>query len=213
MGQGNMTALALLAAEELDVPVDRVDMTLGDTDLCPWDIGTFGSLSIWQFGPVLRGAAAEARAVLLELASERLGEPVGKLRTWNGEVFVEGEPSRSVAYGALVGGRRVERHLKEVRPKPVHAFAQVGRDAQRLDARAKVTGNSLRQIPEIFDLSATTIRVVKQNLFWAFFYNSLGISLAIAGILNPILAAAAMFLSSVSVSANSLRLARRCSGR
>lgn len=69
--------------------------------------------------------------------------------------------------------------------------------------------SSLRQIPEIFNLSATTIRIIKQNLFWAFFYNTLGISLAIAGVLNPILAAAAMLLSSVSVIANSLRLANR----
>ena len=53
------------------------------------------------------------------------------------------------------------------------------------------------------------IRIIKQNLFWAFFYNTLGISLAITGILNPILAAAAMLLSSVSVIANSLRLANR----
>ncbi len=73
MGQGNMTALAMLAAEELDVPLERVDMLMGDTDLCPWDGGTWGSLSVWQFGPVLRGAAAEARAILVQLAAERLG--------------------------------------------------------------------------------------------------------------------------------------------
>ena len=58
MGQGNTTSLAMLAAEELDVPLDRVDMLMGDTDLCPWDGGTGGSLSIWQFGPVLCAAAA-----------------------------------------------------------------------------------------------------------------------------------------------------------
>jgi cation transport ATPase len=50
--------------------------------------------------------------------------------------------------------------------------------------------------------------VVKQNLFWAFFYNAAGISLAILGILTPILAAAAMVLSSLSVIGNSLRLSR-----
>ena len=44
-------------------------MVLGDTDLCPWDMGTFGSLSIRQFGPVLRAAGAEARAVLLQMAA------------------------------------------------------------------------------------------------------------------------------------------------
>jgi len=62
-------------AEELDVALDRVDMILGDTDACPYDMGTFGSLNIWQFGPVLRRAAAEARAVLVQMAAERLGVP------------------------------------------------------------------------------------------------------------------------------------------
>ena len=68
---------------------------------------------------------------------------------------------------------------------------------------------SLLRILEIINLSSRTMRVVRQNLFWAFFYNSLGISLAVAGILNPIMAAVAMLLSSVSVVGNSLRLARR----
>jgi len=69
--------------------------------------------------------------------------------------------------------------------------------------------NSLAGIPEIFALSAKTIEVVHQNLFWAFFYNGVGIVLAVTGILNPILAAGAMLLSSISVVWNSLRLARR----
>jgi heavy metal translocating P-type ATPase len=83
-----------------------------------------------------------------------------------------------------------------------------GTDLAMKAAAVVLMKSSLRQIPEIFNLSETAIRVIKQNLFWAFFYNTLGISLAIAGILNPILAAAAMLLSSVSVIANSLRLAR-----
>ena len=54
LGQGAMTSLAQLVAEELDVAFDRVDMVLGDTDVCPYDMGTFGSMSMLQFGPVLR---------------------------------------------------------------------------------------------------------------------------------------------------------------
>jgi cation transport ATPase len=57
-------------------------------------------------------------------------------------------------------------------------------------------------------LAGRTVRVVRQNLFWAFFYNAAGISLAVAGVLNPILAAGAMVLSSLSVIGNSLRLGR-----
>jgi isoquinoline 1-oxidoreductase len=140
MGQGSMTALAMLAAEELDVPLDQVDMLMGDTDLCPWDMGTWGSLSIWQFGPVLRGAAAEARAVLVQLAAERLGVPAERLKVKDGVVSVQGAEARRVTYGELVQGRRIERHLKNVKPKPVTQFTLVGKDTPRKDGRQKVTG-------------------------------------------------------------------------
>ena len=140
MGQGNTTSLAMLAAEELDVPLDRVDMLMGDTDLCPWDGGTGGSLSIWQFGPVLCAAAAEARAVLLQLASERIGVPADRLEVKAGVVSAQGDPSRQVTYGDLVQGRRIERHLANVKPKPVSAHTLVGTSAPRKDAREKVTG-------------------------------------------------------------------------
>ena len=75
LGQGSKTALAQLLAEELDVAFDSVDMVMGDTDICPWDMGTFGSLSIRQFGPVLRAAGAEARAVLIQMAAEQAPGP------------------------------------------------------------------------------------------------------------------------------------------
>jgi isoquinoline 1-oxidoreductase len=71
MGQGVITSLAQMAAEELGVALASIDMVMGDTQLCPWDMGTFGSMSTRFFGPALRGAAAEARAVLVELAAER----------------------------------------------------------------------------------------------------------------------------------------------
>ena len=80
MGQGISTSLAQLLAEELDVSVDKVDMVMGDTDLCPWDMGTFGSLSVRYFGPALRAAGAEARMVLLQMSAERLQVPVERLR-------------------------------------------------------------------------------------------------------------------------------------
>jgi len=140
MGQGNMTALAMLAAEELDVPLDRVDILMGDTDLCPWDGGTGGSLSMWQFGPVLRGAGAEARAALLQLAAERLQVPADRLEVQAGVVSVKGEPARRVDYGQLVQGKRIERHLTDVKPKPFSAYTLVGKSAPRKDALAKVTG-------------------------------------------------------------------------
>jgi isoquinoline 1-oxidoreductase len=142
LGQGIMTALAVLAAEELDVALDRVDLLMGDTDLCPVDSGTGGSLSLWQFGPVLRGAAAEARGVLLELAAERLGARPADLAVADGVVSVKDHPERRVGYGELVQGRRIERHLGRVRPKDLAACRLIGHSAPRKDARDKVTGSA-----------------------------------------------------------------------
>ena len=142
MGQGNMTALAMVAAEELDVPLDRVDMLMGDTDLCPWDNGTGGSLSLWQFGPVLAGAAAEARAVLVQMAGEQLQVPVDRLEVKAGVVSVKGEPERRLGYDQLVQGKRIERHLANAQPKPVPAHTLVGTSVTRLDALASVTGTA-----------------------------------------------------------------------
>jgi len=68
---------------------------------------------------------------------------------------------------------------------------------------------SLVRVVDAFALSETTWRIVRQNLFWAFLYNGIGVTLAIAGILNPIVAACAMLLSSLSVIGNSLRLSRQ----
>ena len=68
--------------------------------------------------------------------------------------------------------------------------------------------DSLTRITRVFRLATLTLRVLKQNLFWAFFYNTAGIALAMTGVLNPILAAGAMVLSSLSVIGNSMRLGR-----
>src|SRR6185312_5552787 len=83
MGQGVMTSLPQLAAEELGVSLASVDVVMGDTGLCPFDIGTFGSLSVRTLGPVLRAAAADARAVLVQMASERLAVPVADVDVKN----------------------------------------------------------------------------------------------------------------------------------
>ena len=143
LGQGAKTSLAQLLAEELDVPLESVDMIMGDTDLCPWDMGTFGSLSVRQFGPVLRRAGAEARAALLEMAAERLQAPVDQLVVQAGVVRLSSDATKTVSYAALTGGKRIERVVKSDAPlKPVRAFTVVGQSAPRRDAIDKVTGRA-----------------------------------------------------------------------
>jgi isoquinoline 1-oxidoreductase len=94
-----------------------------------------------MFGPVLRAAVAEARAVLLELASETLGAPKDSLVVENGVVSVRGEPARRVSYGELARGQALVRTVdEEAVLKSVDEFEIMGRSPTRLDAEAKVTG-------------------------------------------------------------------------
>jgi isoquinoline 1-oxidoreductase len=142
LGQGAMTVLAQILAEELDVTYDSVDMVLGDTELCPYDMGTFGSMNVRNFGPALRGAGAEAKAILLQMASEQLQSPVARLRVKAGVVTDPDTPGKNVTYGQLVQGKRIERHLENVPVKPVASYKVVGHGASRKDALDKVTGKA-----------------------------------------------------------------------
>lgn len=141
MGQGAQTSLPQLVADELDVPIASVQIVMGDTDLCPWDMGTFGSLSIRQFGPVLRAAAAEAKSVLLQLASDRLAAPVPALKAEGGVIAVAADGAKRVTYGQLTEGKRIERKIEGTPAlEAVSSFTVVGRSAPRRDAIEKVTG-------------------------------------------------------------------------
>ncbi len=143
MGQGVMTSQAQMAAEELGVALESIDMVLGDTDRCPWDMGTFGSLTTRMFGPSLRAAAAEARAVLLRLAARKLGVPKTNLVVKDGVVSVAGDPARRVGYGELSKGAQIARAVDEKAVlRAVAEFQVMGGSPKRLDAPDKVTGSA-----------------------------------------------------------------------
>jgi len=141
LGQGVMTELAAALAEELDVALDTVDVVLGDTDLCPYDMGTFGSMCTPLLWPAVRRAGAEARAVLVQMASERLQVPAGQLQVHAGTVSESGKPSNAVTYGQLVAGKRIERHLENV-PVKATGLKVIGTSPRRKDGPDKVTGGA-----------------------------------------------------------------------
>jgi len=141
LGQGAMTELAVALAEELDVALDTVDVVMGDTDLCPYDMGTFGSMCTPLLWPAVRRAGAEAKAVLVQMASERLKVPAGQLQVESGSIRETGRPSNAVTYGRLVDGKRIERHLADVPVKPA-GFKLIGTSPQRKDGVDKVTGRA-----------------------------------------------------------------------
>jgi len=143
LGQGPSTSLAQMLADELDVSFDSVNMIMGDTDLCPWDMGTFGSMTIRFFGPPFRAAAAEARAVLLQLASEHLQIPAGRLRVKDGLVYDQEQPQKKVSYGELAQGQKIARHIEGTAVKTASAFNIIGEPLLRKDALKKVTGQAI----------------------------------------------------------------------
>ena len=108
LGQGIVTALAQIAAEELDLPLDRVQMISGDTEKTPNEGVTAGSQSIENSGTALRLAGAQVRAILLELAAKRLGADAAALSVTEG---VDRRAGRAQAQlcGACRRGRSASR--------------------------------------------------------------------------------------------------------
>jgi len=143
MGQGIITSLAQMMADELNVPIEKVKMVMGDTDLCPWDGGTWGSLSTRSFGPNMRAAAAEARGVLLSLASDKLNIPVTQLIVKDGIITDTKNPANSVSYSQLTKGKKIEKYL-DVKPavENYKEFTFVGKSLNHSDALQKVTGEA-----------------------------------------------------------------------
>ena len=138
-GQGIRTSLAQMVAEELRVPLTSVRLVMGDTDLTPFDQGTFGSRSTPQMGTQLRTAAAAARELLIGLAAERWSLNRTALSARDGTVSDGRE--RSIPYGELTAGRRLTETVRaDAGLRPAAQWTIAGMDVPKVDARAMVTG-------------------------------------------------------------------------
>jgi nicotinate dehydrogenase subunit B len=142
-GQGIRTGLAIEVADELRVPLSDVEVTLSDTELVPWDMGTFGSQSTARVGVQLRKAAATAREALLEMAASHFDLPASELVASEGGISTRHDASRRVTYGELVAGQEVTRDLDDdVLLTPANEFTVMGRPQLRVDAVDRVTGRT-----------------------------------------------------------------------
>jgi nicotinate dehydrogenase subunit B len=150
LGQGTGTAFRQIMASELDMPYERTSCVMGSTDVTVDQGGSGGSDAIQTDGWPMRRVAAEARRVLLDMASERLGVPAAQLTVADGVVSVMGEPSRRLTYGQLVGGRRfnvtltgnnIDATTGQARLKAVQDLKYVGQSPPRYDIPAKVDGS------------------------------------------------------------------------
>jgi CO/xanthine dehydrogenase Mo-binding subunit len=149
-GQGTGTAFRQMMADELDMAYEKTACIMGSTDVTPDQGGSGGSDAIQTDGWPMRRVAAEARRVLLEMASARLGVPVARLGVRDAVISVTGDPSREVTYGELIGGRRfnitltgndVNATTGVAKVKAVQDLKIVGQSPQRYDIPAKVDGS------------------------------------------------------------------------
>jgi nicotinate dehydrogenase subunit B len=152
LGTGVVTALAQIVAEELDVAFNKVYMDSGDTDTAVDQGVTAAARTVERGGVQLRQASAAARQELLKLASARLDSPVDKLTVTDGVVSVIGSPSKKIAYGDLLGGKRFNVKIvaagvgwdmkvaPDVPVKNPKDYKVVGQSIPRVDLPGKFTG-------------------------------------------------------------------------
>ena len=149
-GQGTGTSFRQLMADELDFAYDKTSCVMGSTDITVDQGGSGGSTAMERDAWPMRRVAAEARRVLLEMGSAKLGVPVDQLAVREGVITVKSDPSKRVTYGELVGGKKFHVALTGAninattgvaKVKPVQEHKIVGLSPQRYDIPAKVDGS------------------------------------------------------------------------
>lgn len=140
VGQNIRTSLSQLVAEELMVPLSSITMIMGDTDLVPFDSGTYGSLTTPRMGPQLRRAAATAREALLQLAAKEWNTTTGQLKAENGFILHPGN-NKKIGYGELTKGKPMQMQVPdEVKLIAAKDWKIAGRSVPRVNDRSFITG-------------------------------------------------------------------------
>jgi CO/xanthine dehydrogenase Mo-binding subunit len=161
MGQGVDTAIAQIVADELDVSFERVGVLMSDTEYTLDQGGASGSTGIRSGAQPLRNAAAEARRVLLDMASQQLGIPSEGLTVTDGVIQAKNQSSRQVKYEELIGGKYFHVNMEwndrwgnalnatgKAKPKTHDQYKVVGKSMPRMDVEGKVLG----QTPYVTDI-------------------------------------------------------------
>src|SRR6266478_3963004 len=140
VGQNTRTSLTQAVADELHVPIDSVHLVMGDTDLTPFDAGTYGSRSTPTMAPQLRKAAAAAREMLIAMAAEQLKVAPGDLRIVDAR-FLNHDKSKTLTLAEVAKGRKLVKVIPDdmaiTQPKD---WTIAGKSATKVDAQNFVTG-------------------------------------------------------------------------
>ena len=151
-GNGAPNALLQIAAEELDFPYERFYLVMGSTTETVDQGPSYGSMAVRYAGPQIQHAAAAGRQVLLDMASRHFGVPVDKLTAAAGVISVTGAAGRSIAYGKLVDGKRLDvtigasgktfdmKIAPDAKLKDPSKYTVIGKSVLRKDIPGKTTG-------------------------------------------------------------------------
>ncbi len=148
VGQGIRTSLAQIVAEELRTPMSAIRMVMGDTDLTPYDAGTFGSQTTPVMSPRLRKAAAAAREMLLDLAAEQSKADRSALLIADGRI-THPPTGQAFSFGQLTRGQKLVKAIGDNAPLTPHDQWRVaGKPVRRVNGREIVTGKH-RYTPDL----------------------------------------------------------------
>lgn len=140
VGQNIRTSLTQAVSEELHVPMEKIELVMGDTQLTPFDMGTFGSRTTPTMNLQLRRVAAAARDTLLTLAAKRWNTDVEHLVAEDGKI-TDPKTNRSLEYAALTKGQQLTETLPAEDPLiPAADWKVAGQPASKVNGRDFVTG-------------------------------------------------------------------------
>ncbi len=140
MGQNIRTSLSQAVAEELHVPIDKIEMVMGDTQLTPFDMGTFGSRTTPTMNLQLRKVAAAAREMLIGMAAAQWQADRQQLIAEGGKI-TDARNKRSLEYAALLKGQQLTQTVSAETPLiPAANWKVAGQSAHKVDGRDFVTG-------------------------------------------------------------------------
>ena len=140
MGQNIRTSLAQAVAEELHVPLPTIHLVMGDTDLTPFDMGTFGSRTTPTMAPQLRKAAAAAREMLIDLAAQQLNVDPGSVKIVDAR-FVNHDKSKSLSLAEVAKGRKLVKVIPDnIATTPPKDWTIAGSSVTKVDGKDFVTG-------------------------------------------------------------------------
>src|SRR5947209_9592634 len=135
VGQNIRTSLSQAVAEELHIPINRIEMVMGDTQLTPFDMGTFGSRTTPTMNPQLRKAAAATREILIGLAASQWKTDPQQLVASDGRI-VDPKSNRSIEYAALLKGQQITQSISADQPLiPATEWKVAGQPALKVDGR------------------------------------------------------------------------------